>query len=88
VTITHAVRAVEVGGSQTKTLRLQIDEEQARERAERPASIAYGEFVSNLPALKADVARRPELRKAIAQVVEKLVLDPRPVTKPDKTNHT
>jgi len=70
--------------AKTKTLRLQIDEEQARERAERPASIAYGEFVSNLPALKADVARRPELRKAIASVVEKLVLDPRPISKPDK----
>jgi len=70
--------------SKTKVLRVEIDDEQARERAERPASIAYGEFVSNLPALKADVARRPELRKAIASVVEKLVLDPRPISKPDK----
>lgn len=67
-----------------RQLQSDLEEETARERVEKPASIAYGEFVASLPALKADKERRPELRKAVAQVVERLVLDPRPINEPKK----
>ena len=39
-------------------------------------AIAYNEFVTSLPAMREDKERRPELRKAIASVVEKLTLNP------------
>jgi hypothetical protein len=69
-------------------LQIELEEEETRERVERPASIAYGEFVAGLPKLTADVARRPDLRKAITQVVEKMVIDPRPINDPRPVNGT
>jgi hypothetical protein len=59
-----------------QAIEAEIEDESARERVEKPASIAYADFVANLPALREDKARRPELRKAIASVIERLTLNP------------
>lgn len=59
-------------------LRSEIEDEQARERVRQPALLAYNDFCASLPELRADKAKRPALRKAIATVVERLTLDPRP----------
>lgn len=63
--------------ARAKQLRAEIEDESTRERVEKPAAIAYNEFCASLPALREDKERRPELRKAIASVVEKLTLNPR-----------
>jgi hypothetical protein len=60
----------------TKQLRVEVQREQTRQRSEKPGLMAFNEFAASLPALAKDPARRPELRRAIASVLDKLVLDP------------
>jgi hypothetical protein len=62
--------------SRCNQLRADPEQEQMRELAEKPAIIAYNQFKAVLPELVKDAFRRPELRRAIASVVTKIVLDP------------
>ncbi len=60
-----------------KKLRAEVQQEQLRERTERPALTAYDEFVACLPKLAKDPNKRPDLRRAVRNVIERVTLDPR-----------
>ena len=53
-----------------------LEEERIKVQTERPAQVAYDEFVASLPALARDGGQRGALRQAIGLVVERIVLDP------------
>jgi Recombinase/Recombinase zinc beta ribbon domain/Resolvase, N terminal domain len=57
-------------------LRQEIEQERARERAQKPALLAYNEFVASLPAIAKDQAKRRELRQAVGTVIQSIRLDP------------
>ena len=63
--------------AKAKQLAIDIEAERIRVKGETPALQSYLDFCSRLPSLGKDKARRPELRRAIASVVESITLDPR-----------
>ncbi len=63
--------------AKAKQLAIAIEAEQMRIKGETPALQSYLDFCNRLPSLGKDKAKRPELRRAIASVVESITLDPR-----------
>ena len=57
-------------------LKAEVERERMRQRSEKPALTVYAEFCAGLPALVQDPARRSDLRRCIAGLLEKVVLDP------------
>jgi hypothetical protein len=57
-------------------LKAEMERERMRQRSEKPALIVYAEFCAGLPALVQDPARRSDLRRCIAGLLDKVVLDP------------
>jgi len=59
-----------------RRLRSEIDAEQMRVKAEAPALEIYDGFRNTLIGKSTDRTSRPELRRALAALLEKIVLDP------------
>jgi DNA invertase Pin-like site-specific DNA recombinase len=71
-TIYQAMKASE---KEAAELAEALEQERARVCSERPASASYAAFVDALPTLAKDPAKRPDLRRAIASVLEAVRVD-------------
>jgi len=70
--------ALKAAEKQVGELAAAHEEEARRVRAERPAADNYQDFIDNLPSLAADPGQRPALRRAVAGVVDRIVVNTQP----------